>query len=98
MSELSALQRRVLLSALSNQGHIILWVLGNGKWNLPGFSEDVGSAARALENAGFLVSRDRIRCGPSLPQPRSAGSYVFELTENGWKEARAATGRDEHAL
>lgn len=95
MSELSGLQKRVLLAALMNDGHIILWVLKNGRWNLPGFGEDVANAARTLEHAGLLVSRERLRQGgPSLPQARAPGSYVFELTENGWKEARRAAGRE----
>ncbi len=93
MKDLTPLQKRILLAALSGHGRIILWVLGNGRFNLPAFHEDVAPAVQGLEQAGLLAPHDAAGRITSAPKTRAPGSYVFELTEAGVKVAQKATGR-----
>lgn len=93
MGNVSDLQKRILLAALAGQGKLILWVLKDGRFNLPGFSGDVAHAVRSLENAGLLAPHDAQRRIASLPAERGPGSYVYELTAAGSKLAHQAAGR-----
>lgn len=93
MGNVTGLQKRILLAALSGQGRLILWVLKDGRFNLPGFSGDVADAVRSLESAGILAPHDALRRITSLPAERAPGSYVYELTESGWRAAHESVGR-----
>ncbi len=90
---MTELQKRILRAALSGQGRLILWVLKDGRFNIPGFSGDVSNAVRSLESAGILAPHDAARRITSLPTGREPGSYVYELTESGKRSAREAVGR-----
>ena len=81
--ELTQLQGRVLLAAGGGAGRIIFWVLGDGRWILPAFSEDVAGTIRALEGAGLLVSVDTAGNPGRPPQTRAVGSHVMALTDAG---------------
>ena len=93
MGSLTALQKRILLAALLGEGRLILWVLKDGRFNIPGLSGDMANAVRALENAGILAPHDARRRITSLPAEREPGSYVYELTESGRRAAHEALGR-----
>ena len=92
MTDLSDLEKRVLTAALIADGRVIFWVLGNGRWLILGFPEDVKVGVQGLETRGLLVPRDaagRIT-GPS--PARSPGSYIVQLTEAGKQAARKVVG------
>ncbi len=95
--ELTDLHKRVLAAALAANGRLIFWVLGGGRWMLPGFAEDVSGTLRDLESGGLLAPPDGTRHPTGTRSEPAKGSHVVALTEPGRHRALSATGRQASA-
>ena len=93
--ERTDLQKRILIAAHGSGGRIILWIMGDGRWKIPAFEEDVAGEMKPLCVERLFARRDAR--GETVEDDAAAalpvGFQVFQLTAEGEAEARRILGR-----